>query len=491
MKARGSDRSRARARVPHFLHGLAVFVLSLGLVSAVPIGGPVGPAVASTVEDVTEIKPGFLAPVGVAVTPDGTKVYVANRNDDTVSVIDLKDNNAVTTVVDPAFTVKGPWAVVVAPDGKTVYVTNSTDRSVSVIDTVTDKVSGRIAVAPLAANLGASPVGIAVNPAGTKLYVANLKANSVSVIDLKDNNAVTTVVDPASTVKEPWGIAVAPDGKTVYVTNSTTSSVSVIETFDDTVRREVLVESTPRGIAVNPAGTRVYVANWGAASVSVIDTSNNAVPFVAARVTVGTQPVGVAVNPAATRVYVTTSVDTVSVIDALSNSVSDSITVGLRPWGIAINPAGTRVYVANRNSDSVSVISLALPPSTEVSASEVSAGMPGIFLYIAGSPGRLAEGTPLYHGSANIAPNTSYTLSVQSMDARGSTKTVLATGTTKGRGTVNERSELGSLAAGSYKIVMTGYHPLGYPLVLTNHISVDAAGKLVSVSPESLQPSLR
>ena len=68
---------------------------------------------------------------------------------------------------------------------------------------------------------------------------------------------------------------------------------------------------------------------------------------------------------------------------------------------------------------------------------------------------------------------------------------MLATGVTNGRGQVEQRIKLGSLAPGSYKIVMTGYHSLGYPLVLTNHISVDAAGKFVSVSAESLQPSLQ
>jgi YVTN family beta-propeller protein len=235
----------------------------------------------------------------------------------------------------------------------------------------------------------------------------------------------------------------------VYVTNNTDNTVSVIDTATNTVVGDPIpVGTTPRGVVVNPAGTRVYVANTASNDVSVIDTATN-------------------------------------------TFVGSAIPVGGAPNSVAVNPAGTRVYVTNFLGNSVSVISVSSPASSAVSASEVSAGMPGIFLYIAGSPGRLAEGTQVYHGSANIAPNTSYTLSVQSMDARGSTKTVLATGTTKGRGTVNERSELGSLAAGSYKIVMTGYHPLGYPLVLTNHISVDAAGKLVSVSPESLQPSLR
>jgi hypothetical protein len=124
-------------------------------------------------------------------------------------------------------------------------------------------------------------------------------------------------------------------------------------------------------------------------------------------------------------------------------------------------------------------------------SSALSAGVPGIFLYVAGSAGRLVEGTPVYHGAAGIAPNTSYTLSVQRIGARALTRTVLAGGETNGRGHVEGRIGLGSLAPGSYKIVMTGYHALGYPLVLTNHLTVGTNGAIVSVSAESQQPFLK
>ncbi len=97
----------------------------------------------------------------------------------------------------------------------------------------------------------------------------------------------------------------------------------------------------------------------------------------------------------------------------------------------------------------------------------------------------------MYHGSFAIAPNSPYTLSVHRRDTSALPRTVLSTGVTNGGGHVEQRIELGALAPGAYKIVMTGYHELGYPLVLTNHISVDAAGNFVSVSAESLQPTLR
>jgi YVTN family beta-propeller protein len=55
-------------------------------------------------------------PVGVAVTPDGTKVYVANNGDATVSVIDTGTNTVIATVNMGSSPVAfsqfiGPWLI--------------------------------------------------------------------------------------------------------------------------------------------------------------------------------------------------------------------------------------------------------------------------------------------------------------------------------------------------------------------------------------------
>jgi uncharacterized repeat protein (TIGR02543 family) len=114
----------------------------------------------------------------------------------------------------------------------------------------------------------------------------------------------------------------------------------------------------------------------------------------------------------------------------------------------------------------------------------------GIFLYLAGRPGSPAEGCPVYYGSVSIKPNTTYILSIQSVTNPALTRTVLATGTTNDWGHADKRLEMGKLAPGTYKVVMTGTHRLDYPLVLTNYISVDRSGNFISLSPESLQPTL-
>jgi YVTN family beta-propeller protein len=98
---------------------------------------------------------------GVAVTPDGKRVYVANQGNwpnirNTVSVIDTATNTVTATGPVGA----GPYGVVVTPDGENVYVVNGGEPAgynsmgesyyapsiVSVINTTTNKVTTYVTV---------------------------------------------------------------------------------------------------------------------------------------------------------------------------------------------------------------------------------------------------------------------------------------------------------------------------------------------------------
>lgn len=156
-------------------------------------------------------------------------------------------------------------------------------------------------------------------------------------------------------------------------------------------------------------------------------------------------------------------------------------------WSTLADGTGT----AYTQSESYSfAASITLYAQWSVAPAEAGSSSTGIFLYLAGRPGSPAEGSPVYYGSVSIKPNTTYILSIQSVTNPALTRTVLATGTTNDWGHADKRLEMGTLAPGTYKVVMTGTHRLDYPLVLTNYISVDRNGNFISLSPESLQPTL-
>ena len=108
-------------------------------------------------------------PNGVAVHPDGSKVYVAHNFDNTVAVIDTSHNTVVDTVENLG---QGMFGVDVHPDGSTVYVAASQNDVVILIDTATNTVVDTVPVgdAPIAFGdfIGPVPLGGAVtglNPA--------------------------------------------------------------------------------------------------------------------------------------------------------------------------------------------------------------------------------------------------------------------------------------------------------------------------------------
>ncbi len=108
------------------------------------------------------------------------------------------------------------------------------------------------------------------------------------------------------------------------------------------------------GDPLKPNVNKIYVANFGSDSVSVIDASTNTVVNTIA---VGIEPFDIAFNPNTNLVYVVNGgSDSVSVINGDTNTVINTISVGIDPIAIAINPDTNTLYLANQGSDTISVI---------------------------------------------------------------------------------------------------------------------------------------
>ncbi len=268
--------------------------------------------------------------------------YITNQGDNTVSVIDTATNTVTATIPVGS----GPLAIAVSPNETKLYVANAYGTATtSVIDTASNTVTDTIPIG------GTWPYGVAVSPDGTKLYIAKTDSNTVSIIDIATNTVTATVNVDGS----PRGIVVSPDGKKLYVTNYDSNCVSVIDTATDTVTATVNVGNYPCGIAVSPDGKKVYVTNaFDDDTVYVIDTATNSVT---ATVPVGYRPLGVAVSPDGKEVYVANNGNnTISIIDAETNTVTATVNVGYAPEGVAVTPDDSKVYVANYGSNNVSVI---------------------------------------------------------------------------------------------------------------------------------------
>jgi len=89
-----------------------------------------------------------------------------------VSVIDT----ATGSVIDTIAVAGKPAGVAVAPDGSKIYVSTPEAKGFAVVDTKKREVIAKVTI-----NDGA--LGIAVGPDGKRIYVADWYNNTVSVID--------------------------------------------------------------------------------------------------------------------------------------------------------------------------------------------------------------------------------------------------------------------------------------------------------------------
>src|SRR5215216_521084 len=121
-------------------------------------------------------------PYAVVVVHDLSKAYVSCWNQNAVAVI---YPNRPAQPVMRVQVGRHPTVMLLNPEQTRLYVANSNDDSVSVIDTRTDKEIERISVRlSEGVPAGNSPEGLALR--GDDLYVANAHSNSVAVVELSD-----------------------------------------------------------------------------------------------------------------------------------------------------------------------------------------------------------------------------------------------------------------------------------------------------------------
>jgi len=251
-------------------------------------------------------------PRAVTVSPDGRTAYFTNLGG--LSVRDTA-TNTITRNIDLRYEswsgpyTSFPWGVAVSPDGSAVYVVLNNINEVAVIKTADYTVS------KIALTGWPNPQGIAISPNGARLYVAN-QNGTVSVINTADNTVTATITG----LYYASAVAVSPDGNTVYVTNRAQISfddmfgpgdddggpppagtISVIDTATNTITGTITVGYEPSGVSISPDGSSVYVTNLYDGTVSVINAATNTVTNT---ITVGNQVRGVTVSPDGTRAYV-------------------------------------------------------------------------------------------------------------------------------------------------------------------------------------------
>lgn len=230
-----------------------------------------------------------------------------------------------------------------------LYVANWDMHSVSVLDTATNSVIGVVMLPP-----DSYPVRLAINESTNRIYAVNHGQGSVTVID-----GSTLAVSARITVGlNAFGIAVNPVTNRIYVGNEGSHTLSVIDGATNQVVMAIGTCRNPIDVAINTSTDRVYVACQGESlstdkAVSVIDAKTNTVVGSADG---GWAPTSVAVDATTNRVYVTNQANNLVVIDGVDNTVLATVPVGLFPLDIAVDENDFAVYVTNHSGNTVTVV---------------------------------------------------------------------------------------------------------------------------------------
>jgi YVTN family beta-propeller protein len=258
------------------------------------------------------------------------------------------------------------YATFLPPGESRIFVANRDD------DTLTTYLPSLTAQAPVLVNLpaGSRPVFLASTETG-KMYVADVGDSSASppvpssigVVDALQT-AFSTSIPLCSTNTNPCtappampvALAETKDGKKLYSVNQGYGTVSVIDTARDVVLRNITVGTSPVWAAFSPDNLELYVLNQGSNSVSVIDTTTDAV---VATLPAGTSPVHMFVDTQLDRLYVVDadSGNNLWIFDASVDPPKPLATVTVQPDATAAVPPlptsvtvlanGQKAYVAS------------------------------------------------------------------------------------------------------------------------------------------------
>jgi YVTN family beta-propeller protein len=297
---------------------------------------------------------------GGMATPESF-VYVANQNDQTISVIDAGKNKVVCNIsleVGPG-EIMMPHNVQASPDGKTLWATvNAMDFTVKdqvvVIDPRTNKIIEKI------------EIGKAVHVAHVILddeseYAYATATDSNFIVKI---NAKTYAIEK----KIPLGCCHRPHGLRynngrLFVANmmSETAAIIDVNTYQIT---EIPLGGMAMQAALTKDGNKAFFSLNDMKSIAVYDLLKDSLYEINLPGS-AKGPVQIALTPDDKNLFIcdqgllgNNASDLVFVMDVMNNIITDSIKAGKAAHGIVINPAGTRGYVSNSTGNSVSVINI-------------------------------------------------------------------------------------------------------------------------------------
>jgi YVTN family beta-propeller protein len=217
-------------------------------------------------------------PNNIAVAPDGKRVYVGIiQSPGGVDVIDTVSLKNVKTLPTKG-TIHNPY---VTPDGKYVVAGSIQAKTINVIDTATDETAWTLTL-----DRGIRPMAFAKNPDGSTkwIFVQLSDFNGFAVVDFQAQKEIRRLPNPplapgksevTGGADPSHGMAVTPDGKTLVVCSRLNNELYSYSIPDLTlIGRAYLGGQGAAWVTLTPDGKTAYVSNAVTNDVSAVDVKS-------------------------------------------------------------------------------------------------------------------------------------------------------------------------------------------------------------------------
>ena len=167
----------------------------------------------------------------------GDTAYVANIAAGTVSVIDLDGQRPVRVI--PAG--KAPEGIALSPDGRQLWVADRDGAAVRLFNTTTLSQLAQVAVGP-------TPIRVLVSPDGRSAVTSNYGDGTLSVIDTRSRKVSRTVRVSGGQAAAQVTILFARDGRRLFVAETGTDTVAEVDLSSGRVLRRLPADDAGDGL---------------------------------------------------------------------------------------------------------------------------------------------------------------------------------------------------------------------------------------------------